>query len=141
MAAHTIGMTSIALPSGGEVSVIDAGSDDTAVPVSPAQDSGAPAREVPPQTPETPEEIGAPATTGRVAPPAAALDAYFTDEDTSTGQEVRTVETGDRGPALMASAGLVLGWIGLWRRDGAMLQPSAPRSRRRALNPARQRRD
>ena len=51
---------------------------------------------------------------------------------------VGTVETGTRGPALMASAALVLGWIGLWRRDGATLQPSAPRARR-SLRPTRQR--
>ncbi|MBI1916241.1 MAG: matrixin family metalloprotease [Planctomycetes bacterium] len=132
VAEHTTGRTPVALSSGGEVSTGDVGSDDTPVPGSPAPDSAAPADQVPQKTPATPEQKE------QETPPTAALDAYFADEDTSTGQEVRTVETADRGPALLASAGLVLGWIGLWRRDGATLQPSAPRARRsqRSTHPA-----
>jgi len=120
----------IALPSGGEVSTGDVGSGDTPGSVSPASDStDAPPQapqEIPPATPERMEQA---------TPPAAALDAYFTDENTSAGQEVRTAETGDRGPALLASAGLVLGWIGLWRRDSAALQLSAPRAQQLSTQP------
>jgi len=133
VAEHTASTTSIALPSGGELSTGDVRSDDTSVPVSPAQDGAAP--QAPQETPSAMPEGAEQAT-----PPAAALDAYFTDEDAATGQEVGTVQTGDRGPALLASAGLVLGWIGLWRRDGATLQPSAPRARRqRSPHSARKR--
>jgi hypothetical protein len=98
----------------------------------PAQDSVGPARAVRPETPATSGEEDP------VALLAAALDAYFVDESSSSGQEVRTVETTEeQGPALVASAGLALGWMGLWRRDGTTLQPSASRGRRRALSPTR----
>jgi hypothetical protein len=78
-----------------------------------------------------------PATSGeeeQVTPPTTALDAYFVEESSSLGQEVRALEPGERGQALVASSALVLGWIGLSCRDGATLQPSAPRARRRILN-------
>jgi hypothetical protein len=125
------GMTSIALPSSGEVSLSDTESDDTNVPVSPAQDGAPPAREVRPETPATPEGVQ------EMAPPAAALDVYFTDEGTSLGQEANTIEQGNQGQALLGSAGVLLGWIALWRRDGATLQPSAPHSRKRFLRGTR----
>jgi hypothetical protein len=133
-AGPTSSMTSRALPSAGEVSTDYVETDDLAVPeplswwTRPAQDSAGPARAVRLETPATSEDEGP------VALPAAALDAYFVDESSSSGQEVRTVETRqEQGPALVASAGLALGWMGLWRRDGTLLQPSTSRVRRRAL--------
>lgn len=130
VAEHTAGTTPgdplarVPRPAGGEGSTGEVGDNDTPAPVSPGQDNTVPAPEIHQETPATSEG------TEQGTPPAAALDMYFTDEGTSTEQEVSTVKRGERGPALLASAGLVLGWIGLWRRDGATLQPSAPRARR-----------
>jgi hypothetical protein len=138
VAEPTSSLTSRALPSVGEVSTDSVETDDLAVPdplswwTRPAQDSAGPARTMCPETPATSGEEDP------VALPVAALDAYFVDESSSSGQEVRTVETRqEQGPALVASACLALGWLGLWRRDGATLQPSATRAPRRALSPTR----
>jgi hypothetical protein len=95
--------------------------DETPMPVVPAEDAAPPASNSPESTPGVSEGQD------QSVPPAAALDAFFTDEAFPVRQDAGAVEEGGRGPALLASAGLALGWVGVWRG-------TAPRRNRRRLN-------
>src|SRR5262249_40280836 len=100
----------LALPTAGDVTIGEVQGEETPAPVVPADDSGGRARDARKETSVVPERL-------EQTPPAAVLDAFFSAKD-GVSQEVRTVEPGDGGSVLLASAGLALGWLGLWRQDG-----------------------
>ena len=117
---HTASTAAVALPAS-QVTTSAIVTDETPMPVVPAEDAAPPASNSPKSTPGVSEGQD------QSAPSAAALDAFFTDEVVSVRQDSGGVEEGIRGPTLLASAGLALGWVGVWRG-------TAPRRNRRRLN-------